>query len=234
MTRYVSGPLSELLHIIFPAICCHCGAVLVGDERDLCTSCMSLVPWARLAAVQDNDVELRLAGRIPCQAAASLLFFRHGNVAQTLLHQIKYADNLRLAKQFGGLLGEELLASGRFDGVDCLVPVPLHPLRKLKRGYNQSELLCRAIASVLNKPVVVNNLIRKRYTDSQTHKNRMDRMDNMSDVFAVRHPEQFENKHLLLVDDIITTGATTENCYAALHDIPSLRISVASLAVAFG
>lgn len=214
-------------------MCCHCGDVLVGDERDLCTSCMSRMPWARLAAVPDNDVEQRLAGRVPCLSAAALLLFRRGNVAQTVVHQIKYADNLRLAKQFGRLLGEELLDSGRFDEVDCIVPVPLHPLRKLKRGYNQSELLCRAISSVLNKPVVVNNLIRKRYTDSQTHKNRMDRMDNMADVFAVRHPERFENKHLLLVDDIITTGATTESCYAALRNIPGLRISVASLAVAF-
>jgi len=232
MSPQAANPLRELLHIIFPALCCHCGAVLVGDERQLCTACLSRLPWARLAAVPDNEVELRLAGRVPCQSAASLLLFRQGNVAQTVVHQIKYQGNLPLAQQFGRLLGEELLASGRFGDVDCLVPVPLHPLRKLKRGYNQSELLCRAMSTVMGKPVVVGNLVRRRYTATQTRKNRQARMDNMAGVFAVRRPASFEGKHLLLVDDIITTGATTESCYTALRSIPALRISVASLAIA--
>lgn len=170
-------------------------------------------------------------GRIPTQSAASLMIFQKGNVAQSIVHQIKYHGSTQLAKLFGHLLGDELIASGRFDDIDYLVPVPLHWRRQLKRGYNQSQLLCEAIAEKMNKPIVRNNLYRKKYTTSQTHKNRLNRLENMQGVFAVRRPQQFENKHILLVDDILTTGATTEACYSALATIPDLTISVAVLAV---
>ena len=221
----------ELLQLVYPALCCHCGEPLVGDEDSLCTHCMCHLTWARHAAMPNNDVELRLAGRVPYQAAAALFLFRQGSVVQDVVHQIKYHGNLHLAHRFGCLLGNELVSSKRFDDIDCLVPVPLHPWRKWQRGYNQSELLCRAMAEVMGKPVITNNLIRRRYTSSQTHKSRQDRMDNMKAVFAVRRPKEFENKHILLVDDIITTGATTENCYHALRSVDNLKISVAALAV---
>ena len=136
-----------------------------------------------------------------------------------------------MANQYGTMLGMELKQSNRFNDIDYIVPVPLHRRRKRQRGYNQSELICEAVSKVFNRPVVANNLYRKQFTTSQTHKNRQDRMDNMTNVFDVRHPEQFENKHILLIDDIITTGATTENCYQALSSIPDLRISIAALAV---
>ena len=231
MSTRLIRPLRELSRIIFPTLCCHCGEPLVGDEQELCTSCLVQLPWTHNAPIPENEVELRLAGRVPCQSAAALLYFRQGNVAQTIVHQIKYYGNLCLAKQYGQLLANELLASGRFGDIDLLVPVPLHPRRKLQRGYNQSQLLCEAMSAVMHLPVVTGNLYRRRYTDSQTHKNRLARMDNMKEVFAIHRPKQFENKHILLVDDIITTGATTENCYHVLRTIPNLRISIASLAV---
>jgi len=225
------NPLHDLLRIIYPDVCIHCGEPLVGDERHLCTRCMAQIPWTHSASACENEVELRLAGRIPYVAGAALLLFRRGNIAQSIVHQIKYHSNLALAKQYGHLLGAELLASGRFNDIDCLVPVPLHRRRKRQRGYNQSELLCDAMAENMHVPVVTGNLYRRRYTDTQTRKNRLARMDNMKEVFAIRHPERFENKHILLVDDIITTGATTENCYHALRHIPGLSISIAALAV---
>lgn len=231
MPRLRFKPLHELLQLIFPDVCCHCGEPLVGDERHLCTRCMAQIPWAHHAFSPGNEVEQRLAGRIPCQAGAALLLFRQGNIAQTIIHQIKYKGNLAMAQQYGRLLGNELLSSGRFSDIDCLVPVPLHRRRKRQRGYNQSELLCNAMSEVMHLPVVTDNLYRRRYTDTQTHKNRQARMDNMKEVFAVHRPERFENKHILLVDDIITTGATTENCYHALSNILNLRISIAALAV---
>ena len=225
------NPLHDLLQLFYPDLCCHCGEPLVGDERHLCTRCMAKIPWAHHALAPGNEVEQRLAGRIPCQSAAALLLFRQGNIAQTIVHQIKYRGNLAMAQQYGRLLGAELQSSGRFSNIDCLVPVPLHRRRKRHCGYNQSELLCEAMAEVMHLPVVADNLYRRHYTDTQTHKNRQARMDNMKEVFAVRHPERFENKHILLVDDIITTGATTENCYHALRIVPNLQISIAALAV---
>jgi len=223
--------LSELLRLIYPPFCVHCDDLLVGDERHLCTVCASQIAWATPGTNPGNLLESRLAGRIPFEAAAVLMIFRQKSVVQTIIHEIKYHGNLPLAYQFGRMLGEELAASGRFADIDLIVPVPLHRRRRRERGYNQSEEICRALAQVLNRPVAAHNLVRRRYTHTQTHKNRLDRYDNMQGVFAVRRPARFEGRHLLLVDDIVTTGATTEACFAALQHIPGLRISVASIAV---
>lgn len=223
--------LRDLLLILFPSLCIHCGRILVGNERHLCTYCLAEIPWTHHAQQPNNIVEMRLLGRIPVQSATALLSFQKGNVTQSIVHQIKYYGATRLAQQFGRLMGEEMLSSGRFDGIDLIVPVPLHWRRQLKRGYNQSQLLCEAISEVMGKPVVSGNLYRRRYTTSQTRKNRLNRLDNMQGVFSVRHPQQFENKHILLVDDILTTGATSEACFAALSPINGIKISAAFLAV---
>lgn len=223
--------LRSLLSILFPTLCCHCGEPLVGDEHDLCTNCLFLIPWSGHAAQENNLTEQRLMGHIPIRAAASLMMFQKGNVAQSIVHQIKYHGNSQMAHQFGRLLGEALKQSGRFDSIDYLVPVPLHRRRKRQRGYNQSQLLCKAMSEVMQIPVVTDNLYRKLYTESQTHKRRDSRFLNMREAFGVHHPEQFENRHILLVDDIITTGATTQACYQVLREIPGLIISVSSLAI---
>ena len=226
--------LREFSRIILPHPCIHCGEPLVGDERDLCTRCIAQIPWFNTDAEDDNAMELRLAGHFPFEAATALMTFRKGNVAQSIVHQIKYHHNTRLADQFGRLLGEMLTASGRFDDIDSLVPVPLHPFKHLYRGYNQSQLLCEAIAQVMHLPIENHSLYRCHYTQSQTRKNHQQRQDNMQGVFAIRHPERLEGKHILLVDDIVTTGATTSACYDALRTIPGLRISLAALAVVTG
>lgn len=224
--------LHDLLSIIFPQLCIHCGEPLVGSERALCTACLCNIGWLHNAAHPGNSTEQRLSGRIPFQAAASLLSFKKGSVTQDIVHHIKYYKCTRLAHQYGKLFGEELRDSGRFSDIDCLVPVPLHWWRRLRRGYNQSQLICEGIAEILHCPVSAHNLYRRRHTSSQTHKNHQERIDNMARAFRVRHPEKFEGKHILLVDDVLTTGATTEACYHALQAVPGLRISVATLSIA--
>lgn len=136
-----------------------------------------------------------------------------------------------MARTYGRLLGNELKHSGRFNDIDCIIPVPLHFIRRMRRGYNQSEQLSQAVAEVFKCPVLTRNLYRKRYTSTQTHKNRTERRKNMQNVFGIRHPEQLSGKHILLIDDVITTGATTTSCFLALSQIPDLRISIASLAI---
>lgn len=232
MSRSALPHLRDLFRILFPELCCHCGEPLVGDEQYLCTACMMHTTWAGGAGHPDNNVEQRLLGRIPCQAAAALLIFQKDTPVQSIAHQIKYHGNYRMARQYGHLLGVELERSGRFQDVDCIVPVPLHWRKQLERGYNQSQLLAEAVAKVLHRPVEAHNLYRKRYTDTQTRKNRLDRLDNMEGVFGLRRPEAWTDRHILLIDDIITTGATTEACYRALQGVPGLKISVASLALA--
>lgn len=221
----------DILRLIFPDLCCHCGEPLVGDERNICTLCLSKITWTHNAAHSENDTEIRLTGRIPVVAAASLLEFHKGNVAQSIIHQIKYHGNTQLAHQFGTILGEELKASRRFDDIDIVAPVPLFWWRHLRRGYNQSQLLAAEVAKTLQCQLSTNNLYRRRHTPSQTHRNRQQRIDNMVSAFSVRSPKQLEGKHLLLIDDVLTTGATTESCYHALQSIPDLRISVATLAI---
>lgn len=232
--RHPFHPLLDLWRIFLPHLCIHCREPLVGDEGDLCTCCMSQISWLQSNTDEDNIVEQRLAGYIPFESAATLMAFKKGSVVQSIVHHIKYYHNTRLAEQYGRLLGEMLVNSGRFNDIDCLVPVPLHPLKHLRRGYNQSQLLCEAIAHIMHLPVESHCLYRRRYTQSQTRKNHQERQENMRGVFSVRHPDRLEGRHILLVDDIITTGATTSSCYDALKTIPGLRISVAALAVVTG
>lgn len=223
--------IKDLLRLIFPDYCIHCGTPLVGSEKHLCTQCLIEIPWSRHAQFSDNDAELRLAGHIPCQAAATLITFQKGNVAQSIVHHIKYYGYISLGIQYGKLLGQELKDSGRFNNIDYIVPVPLHWFKKIRRGYNQCDYICHGISETLNIPILKGNLKRTKYTRTQTHKNRIERQKNMQSVFAIRHPEQLQGKHILLVDDIITTGATFDGCYQALKSIPDLLISVAAIAL---
>lgn len=230
-------PFVDLKRIFFPDTCRHCGTLLVGDERGLCTDCMGGIAWldgSVAEATGYNNVEERLAGLVPLVRGAALMVFRKGSVVQSIVHEIKYYHNTTMAKQFGRLLGEMLRDTGRYKDIDLIVPVPLHWYKQMKRGYNQSHFLCEGISQVLQKPVERRNLYRRKYTESQTHKNWTERQNNMQGVFAVRHPERLSGKHLLLVDDILTTGATTTACYDALKDIEGLKISVAVLAVVDG
>lgn len=190
------------------------------------------LPFVVSPDATDNPVEHRLRGRIPIHAATALLYFQQGNKTQKLLHQIKYSGNEKLAVTMGRRMGIKFAESGQFDNIDILVPVPLHRSKLHKRGYNQSLLLCKGIAQTFPRPISDSNLIRKIKTDSQTHKNREERMENMSHVFEVHDPEALSGKHLLLVDDVITTGATAEACCQALCQIPNVRLSLACLAMA--
>lgn len=221
----------DFLHLFFPRTCCICGRVLVGDEEEICLHCLSDLPEALSANTKDNMVTRRLMGRIPVEAATALLIFKQGNSTQKILHQIKYYGNERLANQMGIMMGQRLAASGMFDNIDLIIPVPLHPKKMRIRGYNQSLLLCRGIVKSFPKPICDDNLVRTRHTETQTRKSREERLDNMQGVFALRNPNELVDKHILLVDDVITTGATTEACWSALKDIEGIRISLASLAV---
>lgn len=224
--------LRNFIELFFPRLCCICSTPLVDEEHDICTRCLLALPEALSAKSDNNFVEKRFIGRIPIEHATALLLFTKDGNAQKILHQIKYHGNERLAVTMGRKLGLHLAASGLFDSVDVLIPVPLHRRKERRRGYNQSLRLCQGIAQTFPRPIVSDNLTRIRHTDTQTHKNRIERLENMKDVFAVRNADALKGKHILLIDDVITTGATTESCCQPLLAIPGLRISIAALAVA--
>lgn len=224
--------LKNFLELFFPRCCCICGKALVEGEKEICLHCLSSLPVALNVDGEKNYVEKRFIGRLPIEAATALLVFEQKNKTQELLHQIKYQGNERLAVLLGRQLGLKLASNPRFQTVDAIIPVPLHRRRERQRGYNQSLLICQGIVKHFQRPLITNNLIRKKYTETQTKKNREERLENMKEVFTVRNSKELENKHILIVDDVITTGATTEACWIAMKSIPGIRVSIASLSVA--
>ena len=222
--------IKDFFGLFFPRTCSICGEVLVGGEHEICMSCLLSLPEAETAKSDDNFVKRRFVGRIPVEHATALLIFSRKSKAQRLLHQIKYMGNTDLAVTMGRQMGLLLAENRLYDDIDLLVPVPLHRRKERQRGYNQSLLLCQGIAQTFPRPIADGNLRRIKHTESQTHKNRVQRLENMKEVFSLDNPDAFRGKHLLLIDDVITTGATTEACWNALKTAAPLRISIAALA----
>ena len=182
--------------------------------------------------MRDNPVERRLIGRFPLENATAVYLFRQDNTVRNAVHAMKFHGNTDLCLMMGRQMGLDLLSSGRFDDVEVLVPVPLHWLRRLWRGYNQSELLCRGIGEVLKVPVCTDAVVRHRYTRQQSMQQSRNRTSNVEGAFRLRKPEKLAGKHILLVDDVLTTGATITACADAIVKAPGVRISVATLCMA--
>lgn len=232
MRSHLTRPFRELFQLLFPTHCCCCDRMLVGDEHDLCLTCLSHLPYTHDEVIPDNSTAQLFWGKFRFSNAMSLLVFQQGNATQKIVHQIKYYNQQHLAIVMGHMMGEALLRTKGFQSVDMLIPVPLHRRKERRRGYNQSELLCRGIAEVFAKDISKGNLIRTKNTESQTHKSPEERRENMKEVFHVKHPQALEGKHLLLIDDVATTGATITSCCHELLKIPGVKISIATLAKA--
>lgn len=234
MKSFRFAPLRELLQLIIPESCVVCGKPLEGDERFLCVNCLGSLPSNHYSDSAGNATELRLSGCFPFVAATSFLSFRQGNETQAIVHRIKYYGNEKLGVYMGRMFGVELLASHRFDDVDCIMPVPLHCRKQRRRGYNQSLLLCKGISEVLGKDVENEAVARVVPTETQTHKTRTERFDNMSNAFKVVNPQRIEGRHILLVDDVLTTGSTISECAETILTVPSTKVSVATLSITVG
>lgn len=222
-------PLSELL---FPSLCAGCLHPLTESEEELCLHCNWALPRTGYHHLPDNETSLRLAGRFRFEQASSFLYFAKDGLTQSLLHQIKYDGRKDLATYLGLLFARELHATAWLDSIDAVLPVPLHPKKEAKRGFNQSALVAKALATAANKELLNGTLIRRHFTETQTLKSRAERLDNLKDAFSMTSSAAAQNKHVLLVDDVLTTGATIEACATALATVPGMRLSVATLAIA--
>jgi len=223
---------NDFTALIFPQLCQACNNTLVSNEDLICTACQYDLPYTNFHQQADNVVARQFWGRIELQSAYVLFYFSKGGKVQNMMHQLKYRNTPKIGNRLGEIAGKQLLTSEAYRDVDFIIPVPLHPRKLKQRGYNQSAQFAVGLADKLNKPVDTINLIRLKHTDTQTKKSRFSRYENMKDVFGVCDREKFAGKHLLLVDDIITTGSTLEACGLELLKIPGVTISVAAIAYA--
>jgi len=223
--------ISSLFHLFYPHNCIGCGSDLIDKESFLCIECFDNLPYTNFVQHANNPLEKKFWGRIALVSAMSLFYFSKESIVQNMIHELKYKGNKKAGHFFGNLIGKSLLNSNRFHP-DVLVPLPLFEKKEKMRGYNQSEILCHGISEIINKPVVKNNVIRKVFTETQTRKHRLERWKNVENIFQVNFPHQLEGKHILLVDDIITTGATIDACATQILKIKNVKLSVASFAMA--
>lgn len=221
---------ADFVSLIFPELCQACAKSLYRNEEIICADCLYHLPYTDFHLTADNAVAQQFWGRVPLEAAAALLYFTKGSRVQNLMHQLKYKNKPEVGVYLGKLAGKRLLENPVFASADLIIPVPLHRQKQLKRGYNQSLSFAEGLAEKTMIPIENNNLIRITGTESQTKKSRTSRYENMKDVFSIKNPQQLTGKHILLVDDIITTGATLEACCNVLLEVPGVKISIAAIA----
>lgn len=219
--------------LLFPRCCVVCGSPLSRGEECLCTCCNINLPRTGFHLRKDNPVECLFWGRIPgLKRASSFLFYRKGSDFRRILHMLKYGGYKELGEVMGRYMSAELSSGEFFDGVDMIIPVPLHRKKQKLRGYNQSEWIARGIASVTGIPLCAECMIREKNTETQTRKSTFERWENVEGIFRLCDTVHFEGKHVLLVDDVLTTGATTVACASAFAGVSGIRISVLTLVVA--
>lgn len=225
-----NGVLGDFFSLFYPPYCYVCGKILVKNEKMVCSFCSTHLPYTDFHTYTPNPMEKMFWGRVEVEAATALFFFRKGGAVQELVHQLKYKGRREIGFILGKQLGSVLLENNLLSTVDVIVPVPLHPKRKRKRGYNQSEMIAEGIASVMNRPVCTTALSRTVHNPSQTRRGVIERWDNVCRIFSLSDASAISDKHLLLVDDVVTTGATLEAAAHVLKTIPGVRISIAALA----
>lgn len=226
------GYLADFVSLLFPELCPACEASLVANEHIICSDCRYNLPYTNFHLQADNIVAQQFYGKINVEAVYALYYFNKGGKVQSLMHHFKYKGMQQIGNLLGNMAGTQLMENHIFNTADLIIPVPLHKSRLKERGYNQSTCFANGLAQKLNAVVEDDNLQRAIATATQTHKSRFARFENMQEVFMVKHPERLMNKHVLLVDDIVTTGSTLEACGIELLKIPGLKLSIATIAYA--
>lgn len=223
---------NALLELFYPRLCCVCGQKLISSEQFVCLQCLFHLPRTNYHNSPENRMEMLFYGRIKIERAAAYFEFKKGSPYQKILHQLKYKGMKELGEFMGAQFASQLIDTIFIQPVDLICPVPLHPRKERKRGYNQSYHLAKGLSSQLNLPIENGALIRKKFSSTQTKKNRYERWKNVEDIFEVKNPNAFEGKHVLLVDDVVTTGATLEACAQTILNLCKARISILTLAIA--
>lgn len=222
----------SLLYLFFPPICAGCKTVLIANENVICTKCRHEIPLTQHHLNPENEAFKKFYGRIPVEHVSALLYFHKKGIVQELIHSLKYRGQEDIGTALGEWYAEELKSHQQLQNVDSIIPVPLHPKKLHERGYNQVCQFGNALAKSLQIPINNEILFRQVYSKTQSQKNRLGRTEGIDTIFDVKFTESDHNKHFLLIDDVITTGATLEVCAKALLKIPGAKISIVCMAMA--
>lgn len=223
--------LTDILDFIFPRYCLLCDDRLSKTENDICFDCLNSLPKTNTHLVPDNNIEKLFWTFLPIQKATSF-FFYDSMESRHIIYQLKYFNNPHVGITIAEVMSKELQETNFFDGIDVIVPIPLHWQRKLKRSYNQCDFIAVGINKCTRIPIERHAIIRKVNNSSQTHKMLSERKENVTDIFCLINPERVKDKHILLVDDVITTGSTAISCGQELMKAGNVKISVISMGYA--
>ena len=222
--------LKDTFYLFFPKICTTCSSRLLQTEDFICTQCRHDLPIICYTNYQKNKIAAIFYGRIPVEKATSFLYFYKDGKVQQLIHQLKYKGNQEIGSFIGKWFGQNLKKSNEFTDIDYIIPVPLHPNKLKKRGYNQLTSFGKSLSSVLNIPYKTGILLKVNTSKTQTYKKRFERFSDNETKFQISDTAFLENKHILLIDDVITTGATLEACSLELLKTKNIKISIATIA----
>ena len=230
--NYLYDLWDDFISLLFPRLCYACGNHLLRNENLICTECFVVIPRTGYHTLEDNPVAQLFLGRCKIEKAAAFSYYNKGSRIRKLIHNLKYKGIKEIGYELGRIYGISLNSSGFMNDVDLIIPVPLHPSKKRIRGFNQSETISMGIADSTHLPVDIKSLTRKMVSATQTKRSRYERWTNVEGIFQVVDIHAIAEKHILLVDDVITTGSTIEACTNELLKIQGVRVSVVALAFA--
>lgn len=222
--------LNHLINLFYPQVCPACGNLLMKGEETVCLSCRYLLPKTHYENNPENPLAQMFWGQLSFHAVTAEFFFSKTGKVQHLLHQLKYEGNKDAGFFLGQQLGESIKNAELFQNIDLLVPIPLHPKKEHIRGYNQSHIIAQGVEDKTNIPIAKDCLIRKVFTSTQTKKSREERWENVKDIFEIKDSKYYESKHILLIDDVLTTGATLLAAGRTLSQVLDIKISAATAA----
>lgn len=230
--RYFPELWDDFISLLFPRLCFACGDHLLRNEKIICTGCYVEIPRTNYHLSDDNPVARLFWGRCLIEKAAAFSFYTRGSRIRKLIHNLKYNGIREIGPELGRIYALTLGSSGFTQGMDIIIPVPLHPSRQRQRGFNQSDSIALGVSEVTGLPLFSNLVSRVSVSGTQTRRSRYERWTNVEGIFIVTDPEKVAGRHVLLVDDVITTGSTIESCAGELLKIGGVKVSVVALAYA--
>lgn len=230
MLKILDEIQKNLLNVLFPVFCNGCSNLLLKNENVICTKCIHNLPFTHHHNIKETEIDKTFYGLVPFEFGASMLYFTKKGISQNLIHNLKYRNRQEIGTFLGNLYANELANLETFKEIDYIIPVPLHKKRFHERGYNQVTTFCKAIEKNLSIPMLDDVLVKTQYLKSVTDKSKEGRLVHNKNVFSIENQDKIEGKHILIIDDVFTTGATIEACAKEILKIKNTKISILTMA----